>query len=102
MSLLLNGRYGYYSPRNPEERARARKQAEKRRAEATRIAAWMERTRWCTNGCGKEAARYSGDGSCSLRHSGACSPECEAAVEQREQHNVGVQPRRQASAGTQG
>lgn len=80
---LIKGRYGYYTPRNADERTRARKQAEKRRQKANDAADWLERTRWCTNGCGKEAARYDDSPGHTLRFNGACSPECQAAAEKR-------------------
>ena len=83
MTGLLKGRYGDYAPRNAEERSCARKQAEKRRLQQNLANDWLERTRWCTNGCGKEAARYDDSPGHTLRFDGACSPECQAAVEAR-------------------
>lgn len=79
----LMGRWGPYTPRTPQERARARKQAEQRRQEAARAAAWLERTRWCRAGCGQEAARWPGP-ALALRFGGCCSSECEAALRQRD------------------
>ena len=80
----LFGRWGSYTPKTPEEKARARRQESQRKADRASAALWLERTRWCTNGCGNEAARYEDSPGHALRYSGACSPECEAAVLQRE------------------
>lgn len=80
--LALKGRFGYYAPRNPEERAKARRQESTRQASAANAAAWLERNRWCKNGCGKPAAMYEGPYP-SLRFSGCCSRECEAAIHTR-------------------
>ncbi len=83
MSLLLKGRYGYYSPRNPEEAARARKRKEKRIHQDNITAAWLEKTRWCRNGCGKEAARYEDSPGRTLRFDGCCSAECLDALNRK-------------------
>ena len=63
-----------------------------RREAKANAAAWLEKTRWCTNGCGKEAARYDDSPGHALRYSGACSPECEEAVEQRKTQNAKSEP----------
>lgn len=75
---LLKGRFGYYAPRNATERAWARKQAAARAKQAARQAAWIEKNRWCANGCGKPAAFYEG-GTPALRFGGCCSAACEEA-----------------------
>lgn len=64
------GRYDHILLRNPDERARARKQADKRKKQATAIAAWLEKARWCTNDYGRR-----------LTVQRARSPECETSVE---------------------
>lgn len=97
----LFGRWGAYEPRTPAEKAKARRQEKTRREAKANAAAWLEKTRWCTNGCGKEAARYDDSPGHTLRYSGACSPECEEAVELRKTQNPQVQ-RPVGSAATPG
>ena len=77
----LYGRFGAYTPKTPADKAHARKQASKRQADAARAAEWMQRTALCINGCGREAARYEDSPGRTLRHGGACSPECEKQAE---------------------
>lgn len=86
----LYGRWGAYEARTPEEKAKARRQEQKRQEATDNAAAWLEKTRWCTNGCGKEAARYDDSPGHTLRYSGACSPECETAVAKRETPNAKI------------
>ena len=86
----LYGRWGGYEARTPEEKAKARRQERARREAKASTDAWLEKTRWCTNGCGKEAARYEDSPGHTLRYSGACSPECETAVAQSKTPNAGV------------
>lgn len=81
--MKLYGRYGAYTPRTAEERAKARRQAAARAAKSAAAYAWLEKHRWCINGCGREAAFY-GPGQ-SLRFDGACSMECLAAFQLRTQ-----------------
>lgn len=81
--MKLYGRYGAYTPRTPEEKAKARRQAAARAARNAAANAWLEKHRWCVNGCGREAAFY-GPGQ-SLRFDGACSPECLEAFRLRQQ-----------------
>ena len=75
--LYVNGRFGAYIPKTPADKAKARKQETKRKADAARAADWLQRTALCINGCGREAARYEDSPGHTLRHGGACSHECE-------------------------
>lgn len=77
----LFGRFGTYTPKTPADKAKARKQASKRKADAAMAAEWMQRTALCINGCGREAARYEDSPGRTLRHGGACSPECKKQAE---------------------
>lgn len=79
---MLKGRFGYYAPRSPEERVKARRQEAERRTSAANASAWLERNRWCKNGCGKPAAMYEGPYP-SLRFGGCCSPACETELDAR-------------------
>lgn len=71
----LFGRWGYYAPRTPEEKARARRQEATRATQRAAALAFREKHRWCVNGCGQEAAWYD-EGHVCLRFDGACSAEC--------------------------
>jgi len=82
MTAMLKGRFGYYTPRTPEERLRARKREAKRKQQLAEAEAWRERNRWCRNGCGQPAAFYKGN--ITLRFSGCCSSVCEEAFNARE------------------
>lgn len=78
MTLLLKGRYGYYAPRNPQERLRARNlEATRKKLHAAELD-WREKHRWCANGCGQETAFYEGLYP-SLRFGGCCSEACQRA-----------------------
>lgn len=81
MAAKLSGRYGYYEPRTPEEKAKARRQQKARAGLVEAARSFKEKHRWCRNACGKEAAWY--EGGQTLRFSGCCSAECLAAVEAR-------------------
>lgn len=80
--LLLKGRFGYYAPRNADERARARRQAALRREKAAAELKWLESHKWCANGCGQPTAFYAGPFA-SLRFGGCCSEACEQQREAR-------------------
>ena len=82
MAAKLRGRYGYYEPRTPEEKAKARRQQKARVGMVEAARSFKEKHRWCRNACGKEAAWY--EGGQTLRFSGCCSAECLAAVEARD------------------
>lgn len=87
MTGKLYGRHGAYEPGTPEEKAKARRQHAKRTAEASAVLGWKEKHRWCVNGCGQEAAWY--DNGLALRFGGACSSECLAAYDARDDMSVG-------------
>lgn len=74
--MKLQGRWGSYEARTPEEKAKARRQAEKRAEANAQAAAWREKHRWCINGCGQEAALAAGGVGQYLEFDGACSAEC--------------------------
>lgn len=80
--MKLFGRFGAYTPRSPEENAKARRQQKARAAIVDAARTFKEKHRWCVNSCGNEAAWYAGGQS--LRFDGACSPECLAAFRLRQ------------------
>lgn len=85
--MKLFGRFGAYTPRTPEEKAKARRQQKTRAAMVDAARSFKEKHRWCVNGCGKEAAWYVGTTSQTLRFDGACSPECLVAFRLRQQED---------------
>ena len=74
--MKLYGRYGSYEARTPEDKKRAREQAEKRRLLQAQAEAFREQHKQCKNGCGREPAWYEGEHS--LRFQGCCSEVCQA------------------------
>lgn len=85
MPSHLHGRFGGYKPRNPEERGLARRQNLAKRAEAARVAAWLDKHRACANGCGQPVAFWDNIHH-ALRFSGCCSADCEAVLQARERN----------------
>ena len=81
--MKLFGRWGAYTARTPEEKAKARRQQNARAALVDAARSFKEKHRWCVNSCGNEAAWY--EGGQTLRFDGACSPECLAAFRLHQQ-----------------
>lgn len=79
MSEQLIGRWGPYDPKTPEDKKKARIQAQKRRESQAMQQAWLDKHKSCANGCGKPVAFYTDSPSLSLKHGGCCSLECEEA-----------------------
>lgn len=79
MSEQLIGRWGPYNPKTPEDKKKARIQAQKRRESQAMQQAWLDKHKSCANGCGKPVAFYTDSPSLSLKHGGCCSLECEEA-----------------------
>lgn len=75
---MLYGRYGPYQPKTPADRAKARKQEAARKQAQLSRQAWLEKHKFCANGCGKPVAFWD-EKYLSLRYSGCCSAECEEA-----------------------
>ena len=79
MSEQLIGRWGPYDPKTPEDKKKARIQAQKRRESQAMQQAWLDKHKSYANGCGKPVAFYTDSPSLSLKHGGCCSLECEEA-----------------------
>ena len=79
MSEQLIGRWGPYDSKTPEDKKKARIQAQKRRESQAMQQAWLDKHKSCANGCGKPVAFYTDSPSLSLKHGGCCSLECEEA-----------------------
>jgi DNA invertase Pin-like site-specific DNA recombinase len=75
MSEQLIGRWGPYDPKTPEDKKKARIQAQKRRESQAMQQAWLDKHKRCANGCGKPVAFYTDSPSLSLKHGGCCSLE---------------------------
>jgi hypothetical protein len=79
--MKIHGRFGTFTPR-PDQvdhyAKRAKAQKKKRDQSQAARAEWLDKYRSCLNGCGKPVAFYD-EIHYSLKHSGCCSPECEAA-----------------------
>ena len=54
----LMGRWGPYDAKTPEDKKKARGQAQKRRERQTAQQAWLDKHKSCANGCGKPVAFY--------------------------------------------
>ncbi|WP_304350821.1 hypothetical protein [Comamonas testosteroni] len=80
----LFGRWGAYTPKTPEDRAKARRLEEKRKADLLAQQAWLDKHKTCANGCGAAVAFWEDSPGYSLRYSGCCSSECEQAMKLRE------------------
>lgn len=83
--MKVFGRYGSFRPK-PQQAGiymkRAKHQQQARQVRAVSLQAWLERHRSCANGCGQPVVFYDTIHYC-LRYDGCCSPECEAALEER-------------------
>lgn len=80
--MKVLGRYGFFTPRPDQAPFYAKR--EKRRQQQQREAAqaqaeWLKKHQACANGCGKPVAFYD-TVHYTLRYSGCCSAECEAAM----------------------
>ncbi len=84
--MKISGRYGSFKPK-PHQAAfyakRAKRQQQERQERAASLRAWLEQHKSCANGCGQPVAFYDTI-HYSLRYSGCCSPECEAALNARQ------------------
>ncbi len=80
--MKVSGRYGRFKPK-PQQAAfyakRAQREQQERQRRAASLRAWLEQHKYCANGCGQPVAFYDTI-HYSLRYSGCCSPECEAAL----------------------
>lgn len=88
MSKQLIGRWGPYDPKTPEDKKKARIQAQKRRESQAMQQAWLDKHKSCMNGCGKPVAFYKDSPSLALKHGGCCSLECSRAACGRSKHTT--------------
>lgn len=87
--MKVNGRYGSFKPKPHQVdyyAGRAKRQAQERQGRAALLHAWLEKHKTCANGCGQPVAFYDTI-HYTLRYSGCCSPECEAAMQAKQQQS---------------
>jgi hypothetical protein len=85
--MKVYGRFGAFTPRPdqvPYYAKRAKAQAKKRATAQRNLAEWLHKYSSCINGCGKPVAFWD-EIHYGLKHSGCCSPECEADYLRRQQ-----------------
>ncbi|MFC4523639.1 hypothetical protein [Cupriavidus pinatubonensis] len=87
--MKINGRYGRFTPRTSQQPYYAKRAKREQRAQleaAARLRDWLDKHNTCANGCGQPVAFYDTI-HYTLRHSGCCSSECEAAWLARSEAN---------------
>ena len=98
------GRYGFFTPR-PDQApfyAKREKRRQQQQREAVQAQAeWLKKHQACANGCGKPVAFYD-TVHYTLRYSGCCSAECEAAMTHRTPSEAGVPLEQTASDASNG
>lgn len=84
--MKIHGRYGSFTPKPHQAgyyASRAKRQQQHQKAHAASLSAWLEQHKSCANGCGQPVAFYDTI-HYTLRYSGCCSLECEAALKTRQ------------------